>query len=121
MHELAVTESILEIALKHARAANAGRITQLNLVVGKLASIVDDSVQFYWDIISKDTPAAGARLVFRRIPGRMQCQACNAEFPVDGHSYACPHCGSNGVKVIAGNEFFLESIDVDEEESSVHE
>jgi hydrogenase nickel incorporation protein HypA/HybF len=52
MHELAVTESILEIALRHAQEHNARHITGLYLVLGQWASIVDDSVQFYWDIIS---------------------------------------------------------------------
>jgi hydrogenase nickel incorporation protein HypA/HybF len=65
MHELSVTESILEIALRHASNANAKRITNLYMVKGQLASIVDDSVQFYWDIISKDSIAEGAVLHFR--------------------------------------------------------
>ncbi|MCJ7724498.1 MAG: hydrogenase maturation nickel metallochaperone HypA, partial [Anaerolineales bacterium] len=67
MHELSVTQSVLEIALRHARQNNARRITDLYLVIGELASIVDDSVQFYWDMISKDTIAEGARLHFKRL------------------------------------------------------
>ena len=42
MHELAVTESLLEIAVRHARAQNARRITDLYLVIGQWSSIVDD-------------------------------------------------------------------------------
>jgi hypothetical protein len=57
MHELPVTESILDIAVKHARQANAQRIADIYLVIGQLSSIVDDSIQFYWDIIAKDTLA----------------------------------------------------------------
>ncbi len=59
MHEMSVTQSLLEIALRHAEQADAQRITRLNLIIGELASVVDNSVQFYWDIISKETIAAG--------------------------------------------------------------
>jgi len=34
MHELAVTESILDIAIKHAQKANARQVTHLHLVIG---------------------------------------------------------------------------------------
>ena len=111
MHELAVTQSILDIALRH--ADDAGRITQLNLVVGDLASIVDESVQFYWDIVSQGTAAEGAKLHFTRIKTRFQCQACGDEFEPDDRLFECPHCGSNQVSLVAGREFRLESIEVE--------
>jgi Zn finger protein HypA/HybF involved in hydrogenase expression len=44
MHELAVTESIRDFAHEHAKQANAKRVTYLHLVIGKLSSVVDDSV-----------------------------------------------------------------------------
>ncbi len=113
MHELSVTESILEIALRHAGQANARRVTGLYLVIGQLASIVDDSVQFYWDIISKDTIADGATLHFRRLPARLLCLDCNHEFSPGSDGYACPACTSEHLKVIAGEEFYMEAIDVE--------
>lgn len=112
MHELAVTEQIKEIALRHAEAAGAERITDLYLVIGDLSSIVDDSVQFYWDFVSEGTAAAGARLHFRRIPAEMVCQACEHHYsPSD--ALLCPRCDSGRVRVAAGDEFYLEAIDVE--------
>jgi hydrogenase nickel incorporation protein HypA/HybF len=113
MHELAITESILEIALRHAQQAQAGRVTDLYLVIGQLSSVVDDSVQFYWDMVAKDTIAEGARLHFRRIPAEMLCQDCQARFAPDGVTLACPKCQGTHIKVTAGDEFRLESIDID--------
>ncbi|MCA9957781.1 MAG: hydrogenase maturation nickel metallochaperone HypA, partial [Anaerolineales bacterium] len=51
MHELPITENILKIANEHATQSGAARVTDLYLVIGQLSSIVDDSIQFYWDII----------------------------------------------------------------------
>ena len=116
MHELMVTESILEIALRHAREAEAGRITDIHLVIGALSSVIDESVQFYWDIVSEGTAAEGAKLHFRRIPAELACQDCATTYDprVD---LACPACGSINVRVVAGQEFYLEAIEVNSDEA----
>lgn len=113
MHELSVTESILKIAIRHGEAANAQRVTDLYLVIGQLSSIVDDSAQFYWEIISKDAIAEGARLHFRRVPVEMACLQCDRRYALDTDDFACPTCGSTRVRVTAGEEFFMEAIDVE--------
>jgi len=110
MHELAVTQSILDIALRHAEGK---RITDIQLVMGELAQLVDDSIQFYWDMIAKDTAAEGATLHFRRVPAEFQCMACFEKYRPGGEQFSCPYCGSVGAKIIAGEEFFVEAIDVE--------
>ncbi len=113
MHELSATQSILEISLRHAKQANATRITDIHLVIGQLATLMDDSIQFYWDMIAKDTPAEGATLRFKRVPAQLQCMVCSEKYSPNGEEFKCPNCGSVGVKVIAGEEFFVEAIDVE--------
>ena len=116
MHELPVTENILEIALRHAEAAGAARVTDIYLVIGQLASIVDDSVQFYWDMISEDTIAAGARLHFKRIPAEMLCFDCQVTYQPGEGELACPRCGGRHVKVVSGEQFRMEAIEVESTE-----
>jgi hydrogenase nickel incorporation protein HypA/HybF len=113
MHELPVTESILEIALRHATQAGAARVTDLNLVIGQLSSLVDDSIQFYWDIIAKGTIAEGAQLHFKRISAELLCLDCGNRYPPGDEILACPQCQSVHIKVAAGDEFRLDSIDID--------
>ena len=113
MHELPVTESVLEIVLRHATQAGASRVNQVNLAIGQLASIVDDSVQFYWDLVAQDTMAASARLNFRRIPAELLCQECDERYIPSPEELACPVCHSENVKIVSGREFFLESNDVE--------
>jgi hydrogenase nickel incorporation protein HypA/HybF len=116
MHELAVTQNILEIALRHAHSAEARRITDLHLVIGELSTCVDDSVQFYWDLIAQGTPAEGARLHFRRVPTELQCRVCRLRYRPAGDDFACPTCHASRITVVAGEEFYLEAIDVDADE-----
>ncbi len=77
MHELSITEGILSIALG---AAGGRRITAINLVIGDLSSFVDDSVQFYFDILSRGTPAESAALSFLRQPATAMCADCGHVF-----------------------------------------
>ena len=114
MHELAVTQSVLEIALRHATEAGGQRITDIHLVMGELSTNVDESVQFYWDILAQGTAAEGAKLHFRRVPAELQCLSCGSKYHLADGELACPECGSAGAKILSGEEFLLEAIDVDE-------
>lgn len=113
MHELAVTESILDIAVKYAQQAEASKVTDLYLVIGRLSSIVDDSVQFYWEIVSEDTLCAGSKLHFQRVPATMACLDCGKEYTLEGELMPCPECKSARVKVASGDQFFLDSIEIE--------
>ena len=115
MHELSVTQSLLEIALRHAESGGARKITDLYLVQGEFSSFIDEAVQYYWDIIAEDTIAEGARLHFRRIPAQMRCLQCGEHYHPAEAELACPQCGSGEAEIVAGEEFYLDSMDVEED------
>ena len=114
MHELMVTESLLEIALRHASEAKATRVTNLYLVIGELSSVIDDSVQFYWDFVSEGTVAEGATLHFRRVPAELTCRNCGSTYSPKAN-LTCPDCDSNMVRVSAGQEFYVEAIEISDQ------
>lgn len=109
MHELPVTEEILRIATAH---ADGRRITAIYLVIGELTSFIDDTIQFYFDLLSPDTLAEGAQLHFRRVATRFRCRGCGEEFTPQQLDWRCPACDALGGEVIAGKEFYVESIGV---------
>lgn len=113
MHELAVTQSILDISLRYAQKVNAKQIVSIHLVIGKFSSVVDDSVQFYWDTIAEGTIAQGAKLRFERIPAEMTCRDCGFIFEPTDETFACPQCLSPKVKISKGEELRVESIDIE--------
>ena len=113
MHELSITESILDIATRHAEAAGAQKVTDINILIGRLSSVVDDSVQFYWDIISQNTICAGSILHFERIPACMKCTDCGTEYSFEKDLIPCPECGSYLSRVVSGEEFRMDSIEVE--------
>ena len=116
MHELSVTQSVLNIALETAKNNGASQITAINLVIGDMTSIVDDSVQFYFDILGKDTLAQGATLNFRREPATATCLDCRSQIPATPPlTPVCPNCNSTKLTVSGGKEFYIESIEVNDD------
>ncbi len=114
MHELAVTQGILDVVLDAAQKANAARVCTIDLVIGDLTSIVDDSVQFYFDLLSRSTPAEGATLRFQREPAKAACLDCGHRFDAQPPlARFCPACGGVSLQVTGGREFRVESIEVD--------
>ena len=113
MHEMAVTEDILRIVNAHAERGGATRVTDVYLVIGELSSFIDDSIRFYFDLLTPDTVAEGARLHFERIKTRFRCRACSHEFEPKEQDWLCPECHALGGDVIAGKEFYVESIEIE--------
>jgi len=113
MHELGITQGILDIVREKAQEVGASRVTTINLVIGMMSGIVDDSVQFYFDILSQDSLAQGATLSFSRIPMQVKCRRCDCSFSPEEMVWTCPQCGEWEVEITAGREFYIDSIEVE--------
>ncbi|MEA3223543.1 MAG: hydrogenase maturation nickel metallochaperone HypA [Thermodesulfobacteriota bacterium] len=115
MHELPITESILNIVLKHAKANNVNKVLSVSLKIGELSDLINEWVQRYFDYLSKDTIAEGARLNIERTPVVVQCKECGHSFQVNIKESAkprCPECGGDEVTLVSGREFYINSIEV---------
>jgi len=113
VHELAVTQRVLDIALEKAKEAQANRVAAINLVIGEMSSIADDCMQFYFDFLSQDSPASGATLSFKRIPTQLGCRRCGHSFALNSPPWKCPQCEQWDVEIQAGQELYIDSIEVE--------
>lgn len=113
MHEYGVVQNVVDLIMQRINEKPL-KVTDINLVIGELSSYVDDSIQFYFDILSKDTPLDGAKLHFKRVPAVFGCTHCGAEFTRRGMAFVCPFCGGDGAYIRQGMEFYIESIEVEE-------
>ncbi len=112
MHELAITQNIVDIALK---SASDRQIKGITIVLGELSGIVEDSVRFCFDVVAADTAAQGATLTVHKVLAHVRCNRCAFEFKLDNGDWACPQCGNLGGEVMQGRECYIESIDVEDE------
>jgi hydrogenase nickel incorporation protein HypA/HybF len=116
VHELSITQGVLETVLRHAKQAGAARVTGVHIVFGELSGISPDSVRFFWNAISGGTIAENAALHFRSIPMELACLDCKHAFHPVAARYDCPSCGGTRVRTTRGDESYVEAIDVDEPE-----
>ena len=113
MHELSITQSMLDLVVEQARQAGARKVNTINLVIGGMTGVVGDSVRFYMDFLSKETIAEGSVLNIKNIKAQARCRECCEEFDIDEFQWQCPVCGNTGIEIIRGTELSVESIEVD--------
>jgi hydrogenase nickel incorporation protein HypA/HybF len=122
MHEMPVTQAMLDMALQH---ADGRRITDIYLQVGMMSAIVPESVEVFFDYLSQDTLAEGAALHFEREPIEMTCLDCGQQADLSPWEGEPPRtimmealhrgcqCGSNKLRVTGGVGFEMKSLNVE--------
>ena len=113
MHEYPITLSIVQISNEEALKHGANKITEIRLKIGELSGLVPESLQIYFDMISQGTLSEGAKLVVEKIPIKFRCNDCGNESGVIGGIYKCPKCDSKDIKIINGNEYMIDSMEVE--------
>ena len=113
MHEMAITQSILDIAEKAAREHGAVRVKEVRIKLGAYSGVVPACVQDYFNVISVGTIAEGAVLNIQTLPVIMRCRACLWQGEIDRMHICCPRCGGTDLKMLQGREFYVDSLEVD--------
>ncbi len=125
MHELSVSQAIVDTATRH---AGGRRVALVTLQLGTMRQVVRESLEFYFEIVSRDTLCEGAQLEVETVPARLRCPDCAREWdpapaPLATHpeaagipelpTFRCPDCRTPG-EVEAGGELEVESIEVED-------
>ena len=114
MRELQSAQNILKKSLLRTR--DTKRIRNIHLVIGEISELDQTLIEKHWRELSKGTLAEHAQLHFRLRKAEVQCMACfNKYYPANGKIH-CPYCGSYGAKILSGEEFDIESIELEHEE-----
>lgn len=122
MHEMGIAMQVIEIATASIPAdMKDARVEAVNLKVGKLASVVPESLRFCFQVASQETPLEGALLNIEEIPVTARCKDCHHEWNIYSPVFLCESCGSGAVDVISGQELEIISIEIEEKDESDRE
>ena len=104
---------MLEIALRAAREHGLKKVSSAKVRAGALRAVSTDQLTFWWDLLTKGTPAEGAALEVETVPLRGKCRDCGDEFEVEEMVFRCPRCGSVELATTTGMELLLAEIEGD--------
>ena len=108
VHELAITESVVEAVSERVAGARVGRVV---MEVGKLCAVVPDALRFCFELCAEGTSLEGAMLEIIEIPGRATCGHCQTEFDIDNLLELCA-CGSADLSFQGGDQLRIREVQV---------
>jgi len=110
MHELRIAEDLTQIVLETAKASGLKKVTEINVVFGKMIQIVPEIFEAAFRECARGTVAdyAGLNIEIRNV--RMSCMKCGWDFKVQENRFVC-QCGSSELEIISGKELFVKSIE----------
>ena len=112
MHELAIAESVVRIAERH---ADGRRVTKVYLKVGHLRQVVPSALAFGFELVAQETSVEGAELVLEEVPATGKCRACGSESRLESFPLQCKACGGFDLEIVAGEELYVESLEMEDQ------
>jgi hydrogenase nickel incorporation protein HypA/HybF len=113
VHELPITQSMLDIVVEKARESGTKKVTKINTIIGALSGVEKSCIEFYFDCLKNDYGLSGAVLDITTVPVSLKCRKCGREFTAEDLPWSCPDCESYSIALIRGNECYVESIEVE--------
>lgn len=118
MHEMPIASAIVEQAVQAAAPYGATHIRRIEVEIGRMRQIVPEALQVAFAVVGEDTIAQGAELVIVEINMLAECQECGRRFVPDISFYVCPACGQANVRMLAGNDMILKSLECETPEEA---
>jgi hydrogenase nickel incorporation protein HypA/HybF len=119
MHELSIISSVVTSVCAAVSEAGGGTVECVRLRVGALTGVVNEALQFGYDLATCGTPLAGSSLEIENLPVVIFCGVCRCERTLSGvQSFRCPCCGTPSGDIRQGRELEIASVVLETAEPS---
>jgi len=99
VHELGITQGIIDRARAAATEAGAVGVKRLYLAITPAADFTQDSIEMYFEMLAgEDAFFEGAELVFEWAPADATCLECGQTFSAEGEAARCPGCDGDQLR-----------------------
>jgi hydrogenase nickel incorporation protein HypA/HybF len=113
MHEMALTESLVELIEDEGRKQGFTRVRVVQLELGAMGSVDPEAIRFCFDAIARGAIVEGARLEIVVVPGEGWCFDCAKAVPMFERFGPCPECGRRHVQVTSGEDMRVKELEVE--------
>jgi len=113
MHELSLSQGIVDLVCQQAAADGAHRVRRVRIAIGALSHVEPHAIEFSFEVVSRGTLADGSVLEIERPPGRAHCLACETEVVIAGRDQPCPRCGGHRWVLVGGDELRVLELEVE--------
>lgn len=113
MHEMALAEGIVDIALDYAKRNDATKIREVGLLIGEMSGVEVESLSFSFDMLTRGTIADGAKLVIENVPLIGKCVKCGESYHIKNYDFWCPKCENGVLETVSGREMQVKYLEVD--------
>jgi hydrogenase nickel incorporation protein HypA/HybF len=112
MHEYSITSSLVNILKDVAKKNKLEKISKVNIDIDPIANIEPDSINFYYEYMTKDnTLLKDSKLIFNIQRIKIECRDCGNIFEKSNFIPKCPECGSSKVKNINNDDIKIISVE----------
>ena len=113
MHEMAIAQSVLDIALGELERNAAKRVQKIKISIGELSGVVKEALEFAFDVLKNDTAAADAIIEIEVTPLAAECPACGpVTCRLNDLCLMCPHC-ETALKITGGRQMKVDYLDIE--------
>jgi hydrogenase nickel incorporation protein HypA/HybF len=112
LHELAIADSVVQIASRHAEGR---QVTKVYLKVGHLRQVVPSALAFSFELVAHGTPVEGAELELEEIPVAGKCRGCGTESRPESFPLQCAKCNGYDLEILEGEELYVESLEMEDQ------
>lgn len=113
MHEMALSQGIVDVIREQADAQGFDRVKIVRLVIGSLSHVEPAAIEFCFDAVSRGTVAEGAVVEIERPPGQAFCMPCGTTVPIAERHDPCPLCGGHEMVLVGGEELRVKELEVE--------
>ena len=116
MHEFSLVRALLKQVDSLRREHAAERVVAINVSVGEFSGIELELFRSAYQTLVEDTPMGDVELQLNCVALQSRCDRCEHQFSVQRFRFECPACHSRHVTVTHGQELYLESVTLEQEE-----
>lgn len=113
MHEFAICRSLLDQVTAIAERHGAARAISVTVDIGPLSGVEPALLDRAFSVARIGTCAQDAELSIESAAIRVRCRSCAAESTATANRLVCAHCGDWRTDLLAGDELFLTSVELE--------